>query len=145
MGVLYDSLIALAPVHDAEMDDGYARYEALLETILTPRQMEDYAAYIRETNKIRIFEEMTPDELAGLPPPVSVIAAAVLADINISMENRRVAALLNQRGEHAVAPDLGGEQLVNRPPVLINSDSQVSDVDSGRADGADVEHHRDAH
>jgi hypothetical protein len=31
---------------------------------------------------------------------------AIMADENISMENRRVVALLNQRGQHAVAPEL---------------------------------------
>jgi hypothetical protein len=29
-----------------------------------------------------------------------------MASETISMENRRVVALLNQRGQHAVAPDL---------------------------------------
>ena len=131
MGVLYETLVGLAPVHDAEMLEGYVRYEALLETILTPRQMEGYAAYIREVNELRIFEEMTPDELANLSAQMSVIAAAVLADINISMENRRVAALLNQRGLHDVAPDLGGEQLVNRPPGLVDIDRRGGDIDTG--------------
>ena len=131
MGVLYDSLVSLAPARDAELSDGYARYEALLETILTPRQMEEYAAYIREVNEIRIFEEMTPGELANLAPQVAVIATAVLADINISMENRRVAALLNQRGQHDVAPDLGGEQLVNRPPGLVDLEKREGDAATG--------------
>ena len=107
MGVLYDTLVGLAGVHDAEMREGYQRYEALLADILTSQQMADYAAYIRQTGEIRIFDEMTPDELAALPPGVAVIATAVLADTNLSMENRRVVALLNQRGEHEVAPDLG--------------------------------------
>jgi hypothetical protein len=131
MGVLLEALVGLAPARDAELREGYERYEALLATILTPQQMEEYAAYIRETDEIRIFEEMTPGEIASLPPDVSVIAAAVLADINISMENRRVAALLNQRGEHDVAPDLGGEQLVNRPPGLVDMDRPGSGIDTG--------------
>jgi hypothetical protein len=89
------------------MLEGYQRYESLLATILTAKQMESYAAYIRQTGEIRIFDEMTPDELADLPADVAVIATAVLADVDVAMENRRVVALLNQRGEHDVAPDLG--------------------------------------
>jgi hypothetical protein len=46
-------------------------------------------------------------ELAALEPQERTVAEAVVADQNISMENRRVVALLNQRGEHEVAPDLG--------------------------------------
>jgi hypothetical protein len=45
--------------------------------------------------------------LAALPPEIPAIAATVIADTNLTMENRRVVALLNQRGEHEVAPDLG--------------------------------------
>ena len=107
MGILYDSLVALAGVHDTEMREGYQRYEALLADILTAEQMAAYASYIRQTGEIRIFDEMTPDDLADLPAEIAAIAAAVLADTNLSMENRRVVALLNQRGEHEVAPDLG--------------------------------------
>jgi hypothetical protein len=49
---------------------------------------------------------MTPDELASLTPEELTVATAVMASETISMENRRVVALLNQRGQHAVAPDL---------------------------------------
>jgi hypothetical protein len=105
MGALYDALESLSSVHDAEVLDGYRRYESLLETILTPQQMEAYADYIRQTDEVRIFEEMSADELANLPPGIPAIAAAILADTNISMENRRVVALLNQHGEHNVTPD----------------------------------------
>jgi hypothetical protein len=106
MGVVLNALVELSPAHDAELLDGYQRYETLLETILTPQQLEDYAAFIRQAGEIRIFEELTPAELASLPPEEQVIAMAIMADENISMENRRVVALLNQRGQHAVAPDL---------------------------------------
>lgn len=106
MGALFNALVELSPAHDAELLDGYQRYEALIETILTPAQMEDYAASIRQAGEIRIFEELTPTELATLSPEERTIATAILADENISMENRRVVALLNQRGQHAVAPDL---------------------------------------
>jgi hypothetical protein len=105
MGTLYDALVHLSPAHDAEILDGYRRYEELLATILTPEQMDLYADYIQQTDVIRIFEEMTPDELANLPPGIPAIAAAIMADTNISMENRRVVALLDQRGEHDVTPD----------------------------------------
>jgi hypothetical protein len=110
MGTLYDALVSLSPAHDAEILDGYRRYESLLATILTPEQMDLYADYIQHTDVIRIFEEMTPAELANLPPGIPAIAAAIMADTNISMENRRVVALLDQRGEHDVTPDF------NPPP-----------------------------
>jgi hypothetical protein len=106
MGALLNAMVELSPAHDAELLNGYQRYETLLETILTPQQLEDYAAFIRQAGEIRIFEELTPAELASLPPEEQVIATAIMADENISMENRRVVALLNQRGQHAVAPDL---------------------------------------
>jgi hypothetical protein len=106
MSTLYDALVGLSPAHDTEMLEGYRRYESLLETILTPEQIEDYANSIRQSDTIRIFEELTPTELAALTPEERAIALAIKADENISMENRRVVALLNQRGQHAVAPDL---------------------------------------
>jgi hypothetical protein len=105
MGALYDALESLSPVHDAEVLDGYHRYEALLETVLSPEQMFTYAGYILNTDQIRIFEEMTPEEVANLPAGMPAIVATILADTNISMENRRVVALLNQHGEHDVTPD----------------------------------------
>lgn len=114
MGILYDTLVRLSPVHDAEMLDGYRRYENLLAEVLTPDQMQAYANYIENTDEIRIFEEMSPAELASLPPEIPAIAALVVADLNLSMENRRVVALLNQRGEHDVAPDLGPQPAETR-------------------------------
>lgn len=107
MGIVYDTLVRLSPVHDTEMLEGYRRYESLLEAALSPQQLEVYADYIEHTDEIRIFEEMAPDELANLPGEMPAIAAIVLADLDLTMENRRVVALLNQRGEHEVAPDLG--------------------------------------
>ena len=86
---------------------GLSRYEDLLASILTPQQMEAYAEYIRQTGEIRIFEEMSPGELAALPAPIAGVAAQVTADVLISMENRRVVALLDQRGELDVAPAEG--------------------------------------
>ena len=107
MGVLYDSLAGLASSQDAELRDGYERYEVLLENILTTQQLRAYADYIRQTGKIRIFEEMSPAEMMALPPEIAGIAASVISDLNISMENRRVVALLDQRGELAAAPAEG--------------------------------------
>jgi hypothetical protein len=92
--------------HDSELIEGYGRYVALLETILTPVQRELYAAHIRRTGTVRIFDAMTADELAALMPEEQAIALAIRADDAATMENRRVAALLNQRGHHTVAPDL---------------------------------------
>lgn len=107
MSTLDKTLSSLAPERDDELLEGYQRYVALLEAILTPEQMEAYAGLIRRTGEIRIFEEMTTGELAALAPQERAVAEAVMADLNTSMENRRVVALLNQRGEHEVAPDLG--------------------------------------
>ena len=107
MGVLYDSLAGLASSQDAELRDGYERYEVLLENILTTQQLQTYADYIRQTGKVRIFEEMSPQEMMALPPEIAGIAASVISDLNISMENRRVVALLDQRGELAAAPAEG--------------------------------------
>jgi hypothetical protein len=107
MNAVYEALVSLSPVHDAEMLEGHQRYATLLETLLTPEQLATYADLIRRTGEIRIFEEMTMDELAVLTPQERAIAEAVMADQNACMENRRVVALLNQRGEHEVAPDLG--------------------------------------
>ncbi|MCC6456242.1 MAG: hypothetical protein IT328_14910 [Caldilineaceae bacterium] len=114
MGALYDALVNLSSVRDAEILDGYRRYESLLETILTPEQIETYADYINQVDVIRIFEEMSPDELANLPVGMPEIAAAILADTNISMENRRVVALLDQRGEDEITPDFN-QHHENRP------------------------------
>lgn len=106
MGALYDALVGLSPVRDEELLDSYERYESLLATILTAEQMEAYAATIQRERAIRIFEELTPAELAGLTAQEQAIATAVMAHERASMENRRVVALLTQRGQQAVAPDL---------------------------------------
>jgi hypothetical protein len=106
MGVLYNTLVDLAPERDLELLDGYQRYEAQLATILTPAQMEAYAAYIRQGQEIPVFDAMTTSQLAQLPPQIQEIGRAVLADTSVAMENRRVSALLHQRGEDEVAGDL---------------------------------------
>ena len=109
MGALYDALVALAPVRDAEILQGYRRYEASLASVFTPEQLESYATSVQHTQTVRIFEELAPDELAALDPAEQAIAAVIMADDNLTKENRRVAALLNQRGQHEIAPDLGPE------------------------------------
>jgi len=114
MGALYDALESLSPVRDAEVLEGYRRYESLLESILTPTQIESYAAYLRESGEVRIFEEMTPGELAELPAAIATIAADIIGDTNISMENRRVVALLSQYGEEKATPDFHDTTIVSR-------------------------------
>lgn len=112
MGALYDALESLSPIHDPEVLDGYNRYEAVLGEVLTPEQIVTYAGYLLNTDEIRIFEEMTPGEIANLPAGMPAIVATILADTTISMENRRVVALLNQHGEHDVTPDFYPKRMV---------------------------------
>jgi hypothetical protein len=119
MATIYESLMHLSPAHDAELLDGYRRYEEVLADRLTPQQMNAYAAEIRQAGAIRIFDELTPHEMAALPPTVQEIAELVRGDINLSMENRRVAALLHQRGEHEVAPDHGAPRVLRDPVQSI--------------------------
>jgi hypothetical protein len=107
MTALYDALEDLSSVHDPELSEGYRRYESLLAAALTPEQMEEYAAYIRQSGTVHIFEDLAPAELATLPAEMQVIAAAVQADQDLTMENRRVVALLSQRGQDAATPDPG--------------------------------------
>lgn len=107
MSTLYDVLVELAPEHDGEILEGYRRYDTQLERVATPAELNAYADYIRQEGELRIFSELSASERAQLPAPVQTIADAVVDDIDLSMENRRVVALLNQRGEHEVAPDLG--------------------------------------
>jgi hypothetical protein len=102
-----DALMGLAPVHDPEVIDSYRRYVACLETILTPEQCATYAALIQRSGAVRVFDTFTPEELANLEPDEAAIATAIIADGTTTLENRRVASLLNQQGLHEVAPDLG--------------------------------------
>jgi hypothetical protein len=106
MTTLMDVLIGLASVQDAELVDSYRRYVACLETILTPEQRATYADLIQRTGVVRVFDTLTPDELANLEPDEAAIATAIIADGTTTLENRRVASLLNQQGLHELAPDL---------------------------------------
>ena len=111
MSHVYDALVHLAPATDPELLDGYRRYEAELMAHLTPEQLETYARLIERTGTVRIVEEMSTDEVAALNPEEASVMTAIMADTATTMENRRVAALLNQRGQHDHAPDLQ-----NQPP-----------------------------
>jgi len=105
-----DALIGLSPVQDPELLDSYQRYVACLETILTPEQRATYADLIQHSGVVRVFDTLTPNELADLDADEAAIATAIIADSTTTLENRRVASLLNQQGLHELAPDLG-------PPV----------------------------
>ena len=98
MGALYDALLEVSPDRDAELLEGYRVYESELEGILTPEQLATYAESIRHSKRVRVFDEMTSDQIAALPPEQISIASAILANETALMENRRVAALLHQRG-----------------------------------------------
>jgi hypothetical protein len=105
MDTLTSVLTELAPPHDHEMAEGYQRYAAALEPILTPQQLETYAQLIRRTGAVRVFEEMSPNEIAELSPDELAVATNIIADQAATMENRRVAALLVQRGAEDIVPD----------------------------------------
>jgi hypothetical protein len=87
--------------------------------ILTPEQRATYAGLIQQTGMVRVFDTLTPEELAGLEPDEAAIATAIIADSTTTLENRRVASLLNQQGLHEAAPDLG-------PPVAHGPSSDVT-------------------
>ncbi len=98
MGAVYDALLEVSPSREGELLAGYRVYESALEGILTPKQLATYAEYIRHSKTVRVFDEMTSDEIAALPPEQIPIASAIMANENALMENQRVAALLHQRG-----------------------------------------------
>ena len=107
MGAVYDALLEVSPNRDEELLEGYRVYESTLEAILTPEQLVTYAESIRDSRAVRVFDEMTSDQIAALPTEQIPIASAILADEKSLMENRRVAALLHQRGQQGTAQDLG--------------------------------------
>lgn len=99
MGVVYNALLEISPDRDEELLGGYKVYESVLEAILTPEQLLTYAKSIRDSKTVIVFDEMSPDQMATLPPEQIQIATAILADETSLMENRRVASLLHQRGQ----------------------------------------------
>lgn len=104
MGALYDALLELSPDGDQELLEGYRLYESVLEGILTPEQLATYGESIRDSKTVRVLDEMTADQIAALPPEQITTVSAILADQNAVMENRRVAALLEQRsGSHSIS------------------------------------------
>jgi hypothetical protein len=103
MGTVYDALLEVSPDRDQELLDGYRVYESALEDILTPQQLATYAEYIRQSKTVDVFDEMTSDQIAALPPEQIAIASAILANEYSLMENRRVAELLHQRGAQDTA------------------------------------------
>ena len=117
MGLVYEALNSVSSVQDAEVLDGFRRYETMLETVLTPEQMALYADHLQQSGVVRIFEEMTTNEVAALPTGMGAIVARVVADTDMSMENRRVVALLDQYGEHNATPDYHNPQVHNSQVV----------------------------
>ena len=99
MGAVYDALLEVSPERDKELLEGYRIYESALENILTPEQLTAYAGYIRHSEAVHVFDDMTADQIVALPPEQIPIATAILANEHSNMENRRVAALLHQRGQ----------------------------------------------
>ena len=106
MGTVYDALLEISPYRDEELLEGYRVYESALEAILTPEQLVTYAEYIRHSKTVRVFDEMTSDQIAALPSEQIPIASAILENDYSLMENRRVAALLHQRGQQDTAQDV---------------------------------------
>ena len=106
MDAIYDALLEVSPSRDEELLEGYRVYESALEGILTPEQLATYAESIRHSKIVRVFDEMTSDQIAALPPEQIPIASAILANENALMENRRVTALLHQRGQQDTAQDV---------------------------------------
>ena len=106
MGAVYDALLEISSNRDAELLEGFRLYEAALEGVLTPEQLASYAEDIRRSKRVRVFDEMTSDQIAALPSEQIPIATAILASENSLMENRRVAALLHQRGQQDTAQDV---------------------------------------
>ena len=108
MGAVYDALLEVSPYRDGELLEGYRVYESALEGILTPKQLTTYAEYIRHSQTVRVFDEMTSDQIAALPPEQIPIASAILENEYSLMENRRVASLLHQRRQQDNAQDVDG-------------------------------------
>ena len=98
MGAVYEASLEVSPYHDEELLEGYRVYESALGGILTPEQLATYAESIRHSKTVSVLDEMTSDQIAALPAEQIPMVSAILANENAVMENRRVAALLHQRG-----------------------------------------------
>lgn len=98
MDTFIANLNTLAPVHDEELSEGYTRYADMLATFLTPEQIAAYGQMIERLAGLPVFEDMTPEQMADLSPEEQAIATSVMANETASVENRRVVALLTQRG-----------------------------------------------
>lgn len=105
MGIVYDALLEVSPYRDEELLEGYQIYESALEGILTPEQLATYAEHLRHSKTVLVFDEMTAEEIASLPSEQIPLVSAILANEKSLMENRRVAALLRQRGNQGTAQD----------------------------------------
>lgn len=112
MNDLLPALASLSPEHDEELDDGYRRYTDLLSTFLAPEDLVAYAGMIRRLGGLPVFEDMTPEQIAELSPQEQALATQVVANEMASMENRRVVALLTQRGFN---PDPATNEPLNDP------------------------------
>jgi hypothetical protein len=97
MSPLLSALLELAPTQDPELLEGLERYVELLGMILSPEQLDTYAALVQRTGAVHIFDELRPADLAALASDEAVLATTIMAEQNATMENRRVAALLQQR------------------------------------------------
>lgn len=97
MSPLLSALLELAPTQDPELLEGMERYVELLEMVLSPEQLDTYAALVQRTGGVQIFDELTPGDLAALAPDEAVIATTIMADQDATIENRRVVALLQRR------------------------------------------------
>ena len=124
MQSLISVLTKLTPVDDPEMAAGYQRYAAALEPVLSPEQIDTYAAMIEQTGTIRIFEDLSPEELAKLTPDETAVATNIIADQTATMENRRIAALLSQRGQAEVVPDFTPSNANADAPEFVPSDRE---------------------
>ena len=80
MDPIMAALLALAPDLDDELREGFQRYAAALDSILTPAQRQTYAALIRRVGAVQVFEDLAPDAMAALTPDEAAIATALLAD-----------------------------------------------------------------
>lgn len=112
MHPVFHALLRLAPERDAEILEGFQRYAAALDGILTPEQINLYSDYLRRTHQYRILETLSDEDFKELSQEEQQIANIIIADMQACNENRRVAALLLQRDHVEFSNDVG--QLLSR-------------------------------